>query len=106
LVGDGVHGARLLPPERVRIATVLQTDAPDVVLDTAPRRASGYGIGGVADSPTGTRPTAFGHGGSGGPHGFADPEVGLAVGLTRTTVGGVGALGIVRRVRDALGVPS
>jgi hypothetical protein len=61
---------------------------------------------GAADSPTGTRPTAFGHGGSGGFHGFADPEVGLAVGLTRTTVGGGGALGIGRRVRDALGVPS
>jgi hypothetical protein len=52
----------------------------------------------------GTRPTAFGHPGGGGAHGFADPEVGLALGLTRMTAGGVPALDIVRQLRDALGV--
>ena len=41
LIGDGVDGGRLLPPERVRIATALPTDAQDVVVNVAPRRARG-----------------------------------------------------------------
>ena len=105
MIGDGVDGVRLLPPERVRLATALQTDAEDVVLGFAPRKALGYWLGGAVDAPMGARPTAFGHPGYGGSHGFADPEVGLAFGLTRTTAGGVPALDIVRRVRDALGLP-
>ena len=30
----------------------------------------------------GHKPTSFGHGGAGGSAGFADPEVGLSVGVT------------------------
>jgi CubicO group peptidase (beta-lactamase class C family) len=105
LIGDGVDGVRLLPPDRVRIATALQTDAPDAVLSGTPRKALGYMLGGTANSPMGTRPTAFGHHGYGGSQGFADPEVGLALGLSKTTAGGVPGRNIVRRVRAALGVP-
>ena len=37
-----------------------------------PRRALGYGLGGLPDSPLGPRATAFGHGGgAGGSLGFA-----------------------------------
>jgi CubicO group peptidase (beta-lactamase class C family) len=109
LIGDRVEGIRLLPPERVRIATTPQTDAQDVVLNAAHRKALGYLLGGAAapDPAMGTRASAFGHPGYGGSQGFADPEAGLAVGLTRTTLCGGGSLhlGIVRRVRDGLGVP-
>jgi CubicO group peptidase (beta-lactamase class C family) len=105
LIGGGVAGVRLLPPARVRLATALQTDAPDVVLGVAPRWALGYWLGGAADSAVGTRPTAFGHPGWGGQQGFADPEVGLAVGVTKATVGGLPMLPVVQRLRDALGLP-
>jgi CubicO group peptidase (beta-lactamase class C family) len=104
-IGDGVAGVRLLPPDRVRLATTVQTEAPDAVFDFAPRKALGYWLGGAADSPLGTRRTAFGHPGFGGQVGFADPEVGLAVGLTKATLGGLPVLSVVRRVRDALGLP-
>lgn len=105
LLGDGVGGVRLLPPERVRVATTLQTDARDVVLDSTPRKALGYWLGGADDAIMGTRLSAFGHGGYSGAQGFADPEVGLALGLTKATIGGLPVLPLVRRVRDALGLP-
>jgi CubicO group peptidase (beta-lactamase class C family) len=105
LIGEGVDGVRLLPPERVRVATALQTDARDVVLDSTPRKALGYWLGGVDDSVLGTRLSGFGHPGYSGAQGFADPEVGFALGLTKTTIGGLPVLPVVRRIRDALGLP-
>jgi hypothetical protein len=100
-----VGGVRLLPPERVRVATALQTDAQDVVLGFAPRKALGYWLGGTDGTVIGTRLSAFGHFGYGGALGLADPEVGLALGLTKATLGGLPVLPLVRRVRDALGLP-
>ena len=105
LLGDGGDGARSLPPARVRIATALQTHAQDVVLDAAPRKALGYFLGGADDSVIGTRLSAFGQPGYGGAQGFADPEVRLALRLAKATIGGLPVLPLVRRVRDALGLP-
>jgi CubicO group peptidase (beta-lactamase class C family) len=51
-------------------------------LITGPGRKS---IGFFLGSPSeiyGPRGTAFGHGGSGGSTGFADPDVGLSIGIT------------------------
>jgi CubicO group peptidase (beta-lactamase class C family) len=84
---------------------VLQTDARDVVLDGTPRKALGYRRGGGAAAPVGPRRSAFGHGGSSGAQGVADPEVGLAVGVTKATIGGLPLLPVVQRLRDALGLP-
>jgi hypothetical protein len=96
-----------VPPARVPVATALQTDGPDVVLDGASlHKALGYVLGGDAESARGTRLTAFGHFGWGGQQGFADPGVGLAVGVTKATMGGLPMVPVVRRLRDALGPPS
>src|SRR3712207_9303703 len=45
---------------------------PYTTLFRSPRKALGYWLGGVADAPAGTRPTAFGHPGFGGLQGFAE----------------------------------
>jgi CubicO group peptidase (beta-lactamase class C family) len=109
LIGDGVDGVRLLPAERVRAASELQVAADDASSGMPLRFALGFGLGGP-DSAIGPRLTAFGHGGYGGAHGYADPEFGLAVGLTknRLVVNGpnVGATWrILHELRAALGIP-
>jgi CubicO group peptidase (beta-lactamase class C family) len=109
LIGDGVAGARLLPPARVRQATTLEIEGLDASSGMPLRFALGYGLGGP-DSSMGSRLTAFGHGGYGGAHGFADPEYGLAVGLTKNRLvvnePGRGATWhLLHAVRAALGIP-
>jgi CubicO group peptidase (beta-lactamase class C family) len=60
LTGAGADGVRLLPPERLRIATTLQTDAQDVVLEFAPRKALGYWLGkGPAPGAADPAPSAW-----------------------------------------------
>jgi CubicO group peptidase (beta-lactamase class C family) len=84
LIGNGVDGVRLLPPHRVANATRAQywarTETPD-------RPEAGYALGwelGRANPLYGSRDTAFGHCGYGGPTGFADPEFDMAFALTKT----------------------
>jgi CubicO group peptidase (beta-lactamase class C family) len=106
-VGDGTR--RLLPPDRVRRATTLQVDAVDAGSGDTNRFGLGYGLGGP-DSSMGPRPSAFGHGGYGGAYGYADPEYGLAVGLTKNRLVvndvGVGSTWhILRAIRASLGIP-
>lgn len=75
-----VEGVRLVSPERIRHMQRLMTDMRDLVL--GPSR---MGIGFFLGSPYmvfGPRETSFGHSGSGGSTGFADPEVGLSIGVT------------------------
>lgn len=81
LLPGGVDGVRLLPHERVRIATEMQKpDHPEN--DDYPRTwGLGYILGGNG-SLYGDA-SAFGHTGYGGSFGFADPQCGLAVGLTK-----------------------
>jgi CubicO group peptidase (beta-lactamase class C family) len=113
LIGDGVAGTqgvpRLLPPARVAVASALQIAGLDAASGLPLRFALGYGLGGP-DSSAGPRLSAFGHGGYGGAHGFADPEYGLAVGLTKNRLvvngPGVGATWqILHAIRAALGIP-
>ncbi len=108
LIGNGVDGVRLLPPDRVRQATALQVDGKDAVLGTTIRRGLGYMLGGPG-MPMGQRVTAFGHRGYGGTVGFADPDYRFAFALTknRLAVGppDVSTLNKVARVtRAALGI--
>ncbi len=109
LVGDGVDGVRLLPPDRVRKASALQVDGKDAVLGTVIHRGLGYMLGGPG-MPMGDRVTAFGHRGYGGTVGFADPDYGFAFALTknRLAVGPpeTSTLNKVAQVtRAALGIP-
>jgi CubicO group peptidase (beta-lactamase class C family) len=109
LIGDGVDGSRLLPPDRVRQASTLEADGLDASSGFPLRFALGYGLGGP-DSAIGSRSSAFGHGGYGGAHGYADPEYGLAVGLTKNRLvvnePEIGATWhILTAIRASLGIP-
>lgn len=112
LIGPGVDGIRILPAARVATATVPLPDEPDVVWGITAGQGLGYLLGGPlpdgVDYVMGGRRSAFGHHGAGGPMGFADPEYGLAVGITMTTPRGGGVEArrqIAERVRAVLGVP-
>ncbi|MCX6021948.1 MAG: serine hydrolase [Chloroflexi bacterium] len=118
--GGEIDGVRLLTPERLRIATRLETDASDQVLGpgypTPVRRALGYQLGGPRHPATayqtasGQRLTSFGHPGAGGTMAFADPEIGFAFAmtknLTRVSVPGVpdAAVLVAEATRRALGI--
>ena len=103
LLPGGVNGIELLPPHRVREATVRQIPAGAAPESLAGRIALGYFIGGEGDD-MGHRPTVFGHGGFGGSIGFADPEHRLAVGFTKNLFSSAGAGGsVLRELREALG---
>lgn len=109
LVGEGVGGVRLLPPERVREATALQTEVKDIVLGVPVRRGLGYMLGGPG-SAMGERVSAFGHAGYGGSIGFADPEYRFAFALTKNRLAFTlpdrsAANRVANAVRAALGIP-
>lgn len=109
LMGDGVHGVRLLTHERVEIATTLQTDADDLVTGMPGRKALGYALGGPL-SVYSERITAFGHGGYGGATGFADPQYRLAFALAKNRLAATipnesAAYLVARALRVALGIP-
>ena len=82
LIGEGVDGVRLFSEERRRIATTIHVDGIDPSSDLPITFALGYGVGGP-ESVMGPRRSAFGHGGYGGALGFADPNYGLAIGVTK-----------------------
>jgi len=108
--GGSLGGVRLLSPERLALATTLQTEAPDLVLGEPVRKALGWRLGGPL-SPMSGRRSAFGHPGAGGSIGFADPEQHLAVGITKNLLRNhldpaeATAYRIACEVRAALGVP-
>lgn len=81
LLPGGVDGIELLPPERVRLATVMQKPEHPANEDYPKDSGLGYHIGG--NGAYYGNASAFGHGGYGGSDGFADPELRLAVGWTR-----------------------
>jgi len=76
-----VEGIQLISAERIAHMQRLITDRMDLVHGIPVRRGIGFVLGG----PTtiyGPRETSFGHNGAGGSTGFADPEVGLSIGVT------------------------
>jgi CubicO group peptidase (beta-lactamase class C family) len=78
--GGEVEGTRLVSPERIEYMQKQMTWTGDLI--TGPgRKEIGYFLGSPSEI-YGPRGTAFGHGGSGGSTGFADPEVGLAIAVT------------------------
>jgi CubicO group peptidase (beta-lactamase class C family) len=109
LCGEGVDGLRLVPPERTRIAATLQTEEPDVVMFESPvRKGLGYWLGGPI-SPMGDYVGVFGHEGSGGSIGFADPENRFALALTKnkltwSSVDEATDRRVIRAVRESLGI--
>lgn len=105
--GGELDGVRLMSPERIRIATTLQTNEMDLVIGRPARRALGYVLGDPL-SPLRSG-VAFGHGGAGGSTGFADPERRFALGFAKTllklTAPGEGsAMAIAEAVRALLGI--
>ena len=110
LIGAPVDGgSRLLPGIRVAIATQIQTSEVDLVLGSPIPKLLGW-FGGYADSSMSVSPTAFGHPGAGGNSGFADPDCGFALAVTKNrmvspTRPEQGAARIIEReIRDALGL--
>ncbi|HEY3418413.1 MAG TPA: serine hydrolase domain-containing protein [Armatimonadota bacterium] len=96
LLPGGVEGVELLPPTRVRLAT--QRQYPDGWTgEDVPTFALGYALGLLEI------PSAFGHSGFGGSTGFADPDTGLAVGVTKNYFNPDDNTGlIVRTLRECL----
>ncbi len=87
LLPGGVDGVELLPPERVRAATVRQL--PGDGREALPM-GLGYFLGnGVVEN--GDEMAAFGHGGYGGSTGFASGKHRLAVGFTKNLFSPAGA---------------
>jgi CubicO group peptidase (beta-lactamase class C family) len=78
--GGAIDGVRLVSPEAVAQMQTEQTRALDVVNGRADAKSAGFLLGG---QPRGPRATAFGWTGADGSTAFADPEVGLAIAVTR-----------------------
>ena len=78
-IGD-VDGVRLLQPDTVAAASATQARGPDLVLTYETHYGTGFGL------PSPFRPMAgegsFGHYGSGGSVGFANPRLGVGFGYT------------------------
>ena len=77
--GGELDGVRIMSPEAIERATVVQATGPDEVLRLDLHMALGW----VVTSPharMGPNARAFGHSGAGGSLGFADPDAKLAFG--------------------------
>jgi CubicO group peptidase (beta-lactamase class C family) len=87
--GGEIDGVRLVSPERIGLMSRIVTEEADRVIFITIPKGGGFMMGGPIKSPfgegpsaTGPRRTAFGHAGAGGSTAFADPEVGLSIGVT------------------------
>jgi CubicO group peptidase (beta-lactamase class C family) len=102
LLPGGIDGISLLPPERIRVATVVQPPRAGYAPTENGRFALGYGKGDNIPE-MGLCATAFGHGGFGGSMGFADSAHELAVGVTRNLFSKASLPAeIVKEIRAAL----
>jgi CubicO group peptidase (beta-lactamase class C family) len=106
--GGELDGVRILSSDRIALATAMQTDAVDGVISLPVRKALGYFLG-DAQSPMGDDVRVFGHAGSGGSIGFADPRHRFAFALTKTRLvtsapGEDAASRVASAVRSAVGI--
>ena len=103
--GGTLDGVTVLSPERLRIATTLQTADYDQTFGRPAKKALGWWI---ADGAMGSRETTFGHAGLGGSIGFADGSRHFAFALTKNVIGNGGpnapAGVLVKAVEQALGL--
>lgn len=109
LAGGPHAGLQLLSPERLAVATTLQTAERDLALGEEINKGLGYWLGGPQSVRSG-RLTALGHSGAGGAEGYADPDYHLAVGFAKNRMtAGLPGRGTTYRVftalRAALGIP-
>lgn len=84
LIGE-VGGIRTLKKETVAVATKVQADGEDRVLGSPTRFALGFMLN------TNPGPNFFGHPGSGGSFGFADPDTNIGFGYVMNRMIGNGA---------------
>lgn len=83
LANEGViDGVRLVSSSRIREMQWLVHEKFDVVTQSSGRMGIGFDLGGVKGHKFGPRSTAFGHSGAGGSQGYADPDIGLSIGVT------------------------
>jgi CubicO group peptidase (beta-lactamase class C family) len=82
--GGELDGVRLLSPERIRLASALQTEQVDEFYKVAIKRSLGYRLGN--DTGPGAGPRAFGHVGN-GMFAYADPDAQTGVAFLRNYVG-------------------
>jgi len=104
--GGELDGVTLMSPERVATVAAVAFDGVDESFGQPVRRGLGYVLG-ETGKPIGVR-GAFGHKGSGGSIGFADPERGFAFALAKNNLTQPGPADsliktIVDEVRAALG---
>lgn len=108
LVGT-VDGRRLMSEDRLELATTLQVDRHDEVLDEPIRKGLGYFLG-SDHSPMGRSIDLFGHPGAGGSLGFGDRRYGFAFALTKNRlvwdrpVHETAAYRVAQTIRQALGI--
>lgn len=88
--GGELDGVRIIGADTLARANTILTSEVDRVLMAPIRKGIGFFMGGLGPHPDGrmvagaqgSRETAFGHGGAGGSIGYADPDVGLSIGVT------------------------
>jgi CubicO group peptidase (beta-lactamase class C family) len=102
--GGALGRVRLLSPDTLASAVVVQNERPDLVLFVPIRWRLGFMGGGHELSPGGPNREAFGHAGLGGSVAFADPkaEVAVAVVLDRLEWNFLGGDRILRVVHAAV----
>lgn len=79
--GGELDGVRVLSPEAIARATVVQASGPDAIMGLPLHVALGF-IVTSPEAPLGPNPRAFGHSGAGGSLGFADPDARIGFGYT------------------------
>ena len=81
LIGE-VDGVRLLPPARLREVSAVAFSGVDEIMGNPVSWALGYALGLPGGDPEGNS-TAFGMGGAGGSHAYADAATGTTLALTK-----------------------
>lgn len=101
-----VDGVRLLSPEQLARATECQTTGPDKVMFFESKFGLGFMLSGAFSSYGG--PRGFGHTGSGGSMGYADPDAGIGYGyvmnqMMPNMIGDARTVGLTEACYEAVG---